>query len=135
MSVHQNAVSIQINEHARFITFALRGVVYGADLLDATERAFAGLAEPWGYNRLYDLRAFINVLQPEDFVALAEQWPKLAGRRASMRWAILTDDPVRLARAKAYGPLFPDITVRTFDTLADAISWLSDDLTADQAAA
>ena len=135
MSDGQNAVSVQINDHARFITFALWGVVYGDDLLAVTELAFRDLAEPWLYNRLYDLRRFINVLQPADFVALHEQWPKLAGRVVPMRWAILTDDPVRLARARAYAPLFPDVMVRTFDNLAEAISWLTGELTADEAAA
>jgi len=135
MSDRRNAISVQINDHAGFITFALRGVVYGNDLLKVTEQTFRGLVEPWRYNRLYDLRAFINVFQPEDFVALSEQWPKLAGRHVPMRWALLTDDPVRLSRAAVYGPLFPDITVRAFDTLAEAISWLTGDLTADQAAA
>ena len=135
MSDRSNAVSVQINDHAGFITFALHGVVYGDELLDVTERTFRDLAKPWRYNRLYDLRAFINVLQPEDFVALSEQWPRLAGRQVPMRWAILTDDPVRLARARAYAPLFPHIAVRTFGTLAEAISWLTGDLTIDQTAA
>ncbi len=135
MSDAHNAVSVQINDQAGFITFALCGVVYGDHLLAVTEETFRGVAEPWRYNRLYDLRRFINALQPTDFVALHEQWPKLAGRVLPMRWAVLTDDPVRLARAKAYAPLFPDVTVRTFDNLAEAISWLTGHLTADQAAA
>jgi hypothetical protein len=126
---------VQINDHAGFVTFELRGVVYGADLLETTERVFRGLDEPWRYNRLYDIRAFINVLQPSDFADLAEQWLALAGRPAPMRWAIVTDDPVRLARAEAFAPLFPDITVRTFATPAEAITWLTGDLTADHVAA
>ena len=111
MSDRPNAVAVQIIDHAAFIAFALNGVAYGNDLLPVTEQTFRGLTEPWRYNRLYDLRRLINVLQPADFVALAEQWPKLAGRTVPMRWAIVTDDPVRLSRAQAYGPLFPDITV------------------------
>jgi len=100
-----------------------------------TERVYRGLDEPWRYNRLYDLRAFINVLQFSDFVALVEQWQVLAGREARMRWAILTGDPVRLARADVYAPKFPDVEVRTFAAMAEAIAWLAGDLTADQAAA
>ncbi len=126
MANKRNAVSVQINDHAGFITFEVRGVIYGKDILDVTEQTYSTLDTPWRYNRLYDLRAFVNVFQFEDFVALSEQWQRIAGRNAPMRWAVLTDDPVRLARAQVFSPLFPDITVRTFGTLADAIAWLTE---------
>lgn len=135
MSHKRDPIAVQINDHAGFVTFTLRGVLYGPQLLAVTEHTFRQLDEPWRYNRLYDIRGFINVLQFEDFVALADQWPKLAGRPARMRWAILTEDPVRIARAEAFGPLFPDIEVRVFGTLKTAISWLTDDFNARHAAA
>ncbi len=131
----RNAVTVQINDHAGFVTFILRGVVYGPDLLDITERTYRQLDEPWRYNRLYDIRGFINILQYEDFVALTEQWPKLAGRPAQMRWAILTEDPVRIARAEAFAPLFPQVEVRVFGKLKGAISWLTGDFHAHHVAA
>ncbi len=125
MAGTRNAVSVQINDHAGFITFELRGVLYGSDLLKVTEQTYSTLNNPWRYNRLYDLRAFVNVVQFEDLVALSEQWQRIAGRDRPIRWAILTDDPVRLARTQAFSPLFPDIMVRTFGTLANAITWLT----------
>ncbi len=132
---HRKAISVQINDHARFVTFKLRGLVYGPQLLEVTHQVYTGLSEPWRYNRLYDLRALINVLQPEDFVALVEQWRALAGPQAAMRTAIVTDDAIRIARLQAFAPLFPDVKLRLFDTLAAAIEWLIDSLAADQAAA
>ncbi len=135
MSNARDAVSVQINDHAGFVTFELRGVLYGNDLLEVTEQTYRALDEPWRYNRLYDLRAFVNVVQLADIVALVEQWPKLAGRKAPMRWAILTDDPVRLARTQAFSPLFPDVTVQSFGKLAEAITWLTNDLAMEHTAA
>jgi hypothetical protein len=122
----RDTISIEINDHAHFITFRLSGVLYGNDLLDITEKVYATLDEPWRYNRLYDIRAFINVLQFQDFVDLAEQWPRLAGRQQPIRFAIVTEDAIRVARTQAYGPILPNITAKPFSNLADAISWLTE---------
>lgn len=122
----RDTISVEINDHAHFITFRLSGVLYGNDLLDITEKVYAALDEPWRYNRLYDIRAFINVLQFQDFVDLAEQWPRLAGRQQPTRFAIVTEDPVRVARTDAYGPILPNITARAFGSLAEAIGWLTE---------
>ncbi|ESQ73975.1 hypothetical protein [Asticcacaulis sp. AC402] len=119
-------ITVQINDHAHFVTFKLRGIVYGSDLLKTTEVVYKGLNEPWRYNRLFDIRAFINVLQFEDFRATAEQWPALAGGAYPTRFAVVTDDPVRAARIEAFGPLFPDITTRVFSRTRDAIGWLNE---------
>ena len=47
-----------------------------------------------------------------------------------MRWASLTDVPVRLAPARAFSPLLPDITVQSFGAQAEAIAPLTRDLAA-----
>ncbi len=130
-----NAVSMQINDHAGFVTFGLRGVVHGADLLEATRQIYAMLDEPWRYNRLYDLRALINMFQPEDFVAIVEQWRALSAPQVARRAAVLTEDPIRIARLNLFAPLFPDVELGLFDTLGAAIEWLTEGLTADHAAA
>ncbi len=128
MTTPHGTISVEINDHVHFVTFRMSGVLYGQDLLNVTERTYSTLAEPWRYNRLFDIRAFINVLQFEDFVALAEQWPKLAGRAQPTRFAILTDDPVRIARTHAYGPILPNITAKPFGNEAEAIGWLTEDI-------
>jgi hypothetical protein len=122
----RNGITVQINDHAHFVTFKLRGIVYGQELLDKTEEVYRGLDEPWRYNRLFDIRGFINVLQFEDFQALADQWPKLAGGPYPTCFVTVTDDAARKARIEAFIPLFPEITSRVFSRTRDAIGWLTE---------
>ncbi|ESQ88997.1 hypothetical protein ABAC460_14550 [Asticcacaulis sp. AC460] len=121
-----NRITVQINDHAYFVTFKLRGIVYGSDLLEKTDEVYRSLEEPWRYNRLFDIRAFINILQFEDFRALADQWRSLAGGPTPTRFAVVTDDATRAARIEAFDPLFPDITSRVFSRTRDAIGWLTE---------
>ncbi len=126
MTSRRNGIAVEIHPEAHFVLFRLQGVVYGKELLDITERTYAALTDPWAYDRLFDIRQFINVLQFEDFAALAEQWPKLAGRVRPLRVAIVTEDPVRIARAETFGPVLPNIVARTFGTLDEAEAWLAE---------
>ncbi len=124
----RSGISAVVNPADRYIIFKFRGVLSGKDMLDATAEAYAGLDEPWMYNRIYDLRSFINVVHVEDLKALIRQWEDIVGRRhAPMRFAMVTDDPVRLGRAKAYAPMFPYLDVGVFPTLAAAIAWLKEE--------
>ncbi len=124
----RSGISAVVNPADRYIIFKFRGVLGGKDMLQATEEAYAGLDEPWLYNRIYDLRSFINIVSVEDLTALVKQWEKIVGRRhAPMRFAVVTDDPVRLARTKAYTPMFPHLDVAAFPTLAAAIAWLKEE--------
>lgn len=122
----RNGITVQINDHAHFVTFKLRGIVYGDELLAKTEEVYRGLEEPWRYNRLFDIRGFINILQFEDFRNMAEQWPALAGGKYPTHFAVVTDDATRAARIEAFGPLFSDIDARVFSRSRDAIGWLTE---------
>lgn len=128
MTSRRNAISVEIHPEARFVLFRLQGVVYGKELLEVTERTYAQLSDPWLYNRIFDIRQFINVLQFEDFAALVEQWPKLAGRVQPFRAAIVTEDPVRIARTETFGRVLPNVTARTFGSMEEAEAWLNEDV-------
>ncbi|MBW8733923.1 MAG: STAS/SEC14 domain-containing protein, partial [Asticcacaulis sp.] len=128
MTSRRNGISVEIHPELHFVLFKLKGVVYGKELLEVTERTYATLNEPWLYNRLFDIRQFINVLQFEDFAALAEQWPKIAGRVQQTRVAIVTEDPVRIARTENFGRVLPNVTARTFATIDEAEAWLAEDV-------
>jgi len=126
MTSRRNGISVEIHPEAHFVLFRLQGVVYGKELLEVTERTYAALTDPWAYDRLFDIRQFINVLQFEDFAALAEQWPKLAGRVRPLRLAVVTQDPVRIARNEKYSPVLPNIVSRTFGSMEEAKAWLAE---------
>ena len=126
----RNGIDIAVNASDRYILFTFRGILNGRQMLDATTAAYAGLSKPWLYNRVYDLRAFINVVSLEDLQAQIKQWEGIVGRRhAPMRFGIVTDDPVRMGRAKAYGPLFPHLDVEVFPSVEEAIAWLKTEAT------
>ncbi len=121
----RNGMDVVVNAGEKYILFKPRGVVTMAEALDITAATYAGLEKPWLYNRIYDLRAFINIVSLDDLKLLIGQWDKIVGRRhAPMRFAMVTDDPVRIARAKAYGPLFPHLDQEVFPTLEEAVAWL-----------
>lgn len=121
----RNGIDISVNSHDRFILFTFRGLLNGRQMLDATTAAYTGLEKPWLYNRIYDLRPFINIVSLEDLTALVRQWEAIVGRRhAPMRFAVVSDDPLRMARTKAYGPLFPHLDVAVFSSIDEAAAWL-----------
>ncbi|MEI9904381.1 MAG: hypothetical protein WDN06_10705 [Asticcacaulis sp.] len=121
----RNGMDVVVNAGDRYIIFKPRGVVTMPEVLDITTQTYAGLEKPWLYNRIYDLRAFINIVSLDDLKLLIGQWDKIVGRRhAPMRFAMVTDDPVRIARAKAYGPLFPHVDQGVFSSLEEALAWL-----------
>jgi hypothetical protein len=134
MTSRRNGISVEIHPEAHFVLFRLQGVVYGKELLDVTERTYAALTDPWAYDRLLDIRQFINVLQFEDIAALAEQWPKLAGRVRPLRVAIVTGDPVRIARAERFAPVLPNVVAHTCGTMEEAEAWLAQEAPVKQAA-
>ncbi len=126
----RNGIGITVNQTDHYIIFTFRGVLSGDEMVQATTAAYAGLDKPWLYNRIYDLRPFINVVSLHDLNRLIKQWEAIVGRRhAPMRFVIVTDDPVRLGRAKAYGPLFPHIDVAGFPTIEEAVAWLKSEAT------
>lgn len=126
----RNGIDISVNSTDRYIVFTFRGILNGKQMLDATTAAYAGLEKAWLYNRIYDLRPFINIVSLEDLTAMVKQWETIVGRRhAPMRFAIVTDDPVRMARTKAYGPLFPHLDIAAFPEVDDAIAWLKTEAT------
>ncbi len=121
----RNGIDVTVNGTDRYIIFTFRGVLNGRQMLDATAAAYIGLEKPWLYNRVYDLRPFINIVSLDDLSAQIRQWEKIVGRRhAPMRFAIVTDDPVRMARTRAYAPLFPHLDVAAFPEIEDAVAWL-----------
>ncbi|WP_443750339.1 hypothetical protein [Asticcacaulis solisilvae] len=128
MTSRRNAISVEIHPESHFVLFKIQGVAYGKELLDITERTYASLTEPWRYNRLYDIRQFINVLQFDDFAAMAEQWPRLAGRVRTLKVAIVTEDPVRIARADTFTRVLPNVEARTFATIETAETWLAEEV-------
>lgn len=126
----RNGIGITVNQTDHYILFTFRGILSGDQMVHATAAAYTGLDKPWLYNRIYDLRPFINVVSLDDLTRLVKQWEAIVGRRhAPMRFAVVTDDPVRMARTKAYGPLFPHLDVAVFPTTEAAVTWLKTEAT------
>ena len=126
----RNGIDIAVNSTDHYILFTFRGVLNGKQMLEATTSAYVGLEKPWLYNRIYDLRSFINIVSLEDLTAQIQQWEKIVGRRhAPMRFGIVTDDPVRMARTKAFRPLFPHLDCEIFPDLDLAVTWLKSEAT------
>jgi len=121
----RNEVTVDIDPSALLFHLRLIGAISGDMLLKAVEDAYRQADDPGEYDHIFDLRRFINIVAYDDLVKGVELWRRMRRHAdATTKWALITDDPLRIARTNAYMPLFPDVTVDVFTSLSDAMMWL-----------
>lgn len=120
-----NEVTTEIVPSDRIFHFRLIGAISGNVLLKAVEDAYRQVDDPGEYDHIFDLRRFINIVAFDDLSEGIAIWRRMRKRPdATTRWALITNDPLRIARTNAYIPLFPDVKADVFPSLAEAMTWL-----------
>ena len=121
-----DSVSIAVDNRKKIIIFRLRGNASSGDMADKAQVAYDSVEQPWAYNRLIDLRNFTSLLAYEDIERMAEQWAEVChGRECLTKTAVVNPDTLSVARAKAYGHLFPNVEIKVFTCFDEALDWLT----------
>lgn len=115
-----------VDTDRRVIVFRPIGHMPIDDFIDSVFTALADIAEPWTYNRLFDLRRWDERLRPEAVQAMAERWACLTeGQIFHARIAVVSFDPSVTIRAPAATGQFPDEIICHFADYHEAIEWLT----------
>jgi hypothetical protein len=123
--MHANGVTADIDPSNLLFHFRLIGAVSGNMLLKALGDAYRQVDDPGEYDHIFDMRRFINIVAYDDLAQGIALWRRMSKRPdATTKWALITDDPLRIARTNAFIPVFPDVKAEVFPKLDDAMTWL-----------
>lgn len=114
-----------IDADRRVIVFRPIGAVTPEAFVEDVFCALGDIAEPWTYNRLFDLRRWDERLRPETVEAMAGRWARLTdGQIFHARIAVVSFDPSVTIRAPAATGQFPDEIICHFTDYHEAMAWL-----------
>ena len=101
------------------------GEIAPTAFVDQVFQRLSETPEPWGYNRLFDVRRWAHRLSADTVRALAVRWTELTnGQIYHARLAVVTYDHGTLYRTPAPSEYFPEETVCYFDDFHEASGWL-----------
>jgi hypothetical protein len=117
----------QIDEDRHRIVFVIAGDIDSRALIDHFIEIYAGLAEPWTYDRLFDYRRAEGLVDFDEITRLAAWWQERVGNRDySTRCAVVVNNALDHARVQVVSTLFPREIREAFTTLDEALEWLDD---------
>lgn len=120
-------VRAQIDEDRRRIVFVIAGEIDSRALIDQFIDVYAGLAEPWTYERLFDYRRSEGLVDFDEITRLAAWWQDRVGNRDyRSRVAVVVNNPLDQARVQVVSGLFPHEIREAFKTVDEALEWLDD---------
>ncbi|ESQ89831.1 hypothetical protein ABAC460_11045 [Asticcacaulis sp. AC460] len=118
-------VRAQIDEDRHRIVFVIAGEIDSRVLIDYFIDVYAGLAEPWAYERLFDYRRAEGLVDFDEITRLAAWWQDRVGNRDySSRVAVVVNNPLDHARVHVVSALFPREIREAFTTVDEAMEWL-----------
>lgn len=120
----RNRVSISADHDSRVIIIRVVGDVEGRDFVDTVMSRFADFDDPWAYAHLLDFRHKESMTLSEDVERLGKWWEQLRAGRTGEYTAVITHDPVVIARLSFFRSVFPDRVVQGFESLDEGLDWL-----------
>ncbi|ESQ78819.1 STAS/SEC14 domain-containing protein [Asticcacaulis sp. YBE204] len=119
-----------IDEEQKRITVRYIGDISGNEIVTELTKHLESVGDVWLYDMTFDMRRFEGFVPFEELARLAKHWATIAqGRDVGRKVAIVSNDPLVLARANAYSIEFPTRSFRIFQDMADADLWLDGELT------
>lgn len=123
------------NDEQKRITIRYIGDLDGQEIVSGIARYLETVGEVWLYDIIIDMRRFEGFVPFDELGRLARQWATIAqGRDMGRKVAIISQDPLVLARAKAYPVTFPTRVIRIFAEMIDGENWIEGKETAAPAA-
>lgn len=113
------------NDEQKLLTIRYIGDLDGQAIVNGIARYLESVGEVWLYDIVIDMRRFEGFVPFDDLGRLARQWATIAqGRDMGRKVAIISSDPLVLARASAYPATFPTRVIRIFGDMVQAQNWI-----------
>jgi hypothetical protein len=114
-----------LDEDNKIISMKLVGDLPGSQMVTAIVQAYGAIGTSWQYHHLVDLRRYEGVILSTDI----EEWGRLTAEISQMREgvvkvAIVTSDPLAVARLSATRGHFPKTQIDLFPNFDSALDWL-----------
>lgn len=121
----RSRLSFMVSDQHQLITIRPIGALTSMSFVDQLFEAYAGLAAPWAYFRVNDLRRWEGHLDPVARSEITRRWAELtAGATYQAHVAIVTIDRTDKFRRPQPAPKFPHETVCDFTDYHEAVGWL-----------
>jgi hypothetical protein len=118
-------VSLSVDTVLNTLTIRYIGDMDGASLYAQLLDQFLRLGEPWTYDLIVDFSRYEGVLLTSDNEAFGKVWENLAqGRDAGRLMAIVSRDPLIIARKAIRAYIFPNFIIDVFNDCAEAQTWI-----------
>lgn len=118
-------VSLSVNTALNILTIRYIGDMDGPNLYAQLLEQFLRLGEPWTYDLIVDFSRYEGVLLTTDNEAFGKVWENLPqGRDAGRLMAIVSRDPLIIARKAARADIFPNFVIDDFNDCAEAQTWI-----------
>ena len=119
--------SVTCNAEKRIVIIRVTGPMPSAMVIDKFLETYRSLQAPWSYRRLIDYRRFEGLINYEDIERFSRSWADLiCGNTTGSRVAVVTLDPLELARPSTVNHLFPNDVIRAFDSVDQALDWFDE---------
>ncbi|HEX7799368.1 MAG TPA: hypothetical protein VF402_03405 [Asticcacaulis sp.] len=120
-------VSLSVDKALNILTLRYIGDMDGATLYAQLLDQFLRVGDPWTYDLIVDFSRYEGVLLTSDNEAFGRVWEDLAqGRDAGRLMAIVSRDPLIIARKAVRAYIFPNFIIDSFITCAEAQDWICD---------
>lgn len=120
-----NAIRIEVDEINNIIAVQLPGGAEHTNLRDDLIAVFREIKNAYQFDWLIDLRLNEHAISAADNADLAHEWWDFSkGRDVGRRLAVITADPLRLARLSESQATFPYRRLAMFETVDEGMNWL-----------
>jgi len=118
-------VSLSVDKALNILTLRYIGDMDGATLYAQLLDQFLRVGDPWTYDLIVDFSRYEGVLLTSDNEAFGRVWEDLAqGRDAGRLMAIVSRDPLIIARKAIRAYIFPNFIIDVFTNCIEAQTWI-----------
>lgn len=121
----RSRLTLSVDDANRIIVFRYIGGIDGGDINVSMIDQLRQIDQPWDYDNIVDMRRHEGTVTAGEIEELAERWQKLAqGRDHGRLIAIVSDDPLVVARLPISRAAFSNRIVEGFSLMEEAMDWI-----------
>jgi hypothetical protein len=118
-------VQISIDEAHQRLTIRYIGELDGEALYTSLLAQFRSMSAPWSYDLVIDVTRYHGVILYTDTEMMGREWEALAqGRDKGRLMAVISRDPLIVARKPLRERTFPNFISEVFATCEEAYAWI-----------
>lgn len=118
-------VNVAIDDDLHILTLRYIGALDGEEIYARVMTFFRTLDAPWTYDLIVDVSRLEGVITSSDTEWLGREWERLAaGRDKGRLMAVVSTDPLVIARKGMRDRIFPNFESDVFATRDEALYWI-----------